>query len=191
MRDFACFGIMAGLSWNLVLQFGLGMAGAALPKKNSLPLLQLLCLFLSVLTLFMVFFSVSALINLGFFEYLLYYPLSCLTCLGLETAFSKLFPVKTEDKIFDCLSSYDGLALAALFLTRHLAETVAEGLIISFHFSLGVLVGIFILAQIRRRSLIEKVPGLLRGKPLMLISMGLLSLIFTAAAGIFYKILEF
>jgi electron transport complex protein RnfA len=191
MRDFACFGIMTGLSWNLLLQFGLGMAGAVSPKKNSLPALQLLCLFLSVLALFVVFFSLSALINLGFFEYILYYPLSCLSCLGLETVFSKVLPGKSGEKTFNCLSSYDGLALAALFLTRHLAETVAEGYIHSIYFSLGVLIGLIILAEIRRRSSIEKVPRFLRGKPLLLVSMGLLSLVFTAAAGIFYKILEF
>jgi electron transport complex protein RnfA len=191
MRYLACFGVMAGLSWNLVLQFGLGMAGAAAPKKNPLPVLQLSCLFLSAAVLFIVFFSLSALVNLGFFEYLLYYPLSCLSCLGLETALSQLFPMKGRKKIFNCLSSYDGLAVAALFLTRHLAETVAEGLLLSFHFALGVLAGIIILGEIRRRSSIEKVPCFMGGKPLLLISMGLLSLIFTAAAGIFYKILEF
>jgi electron transport complex protein RnfA len=191
MRDIACFGVMAGLSWNLVLQFGLGMAGAAAPKKNPLPVLQLLCLFLSVLALFIVFFSLSALVNLGFFEYLLYYPLSCLSCLGLETALSRLFSAKGGEKIFNCLSSYDGLALAALFLTRHLAETIVEGLLLSFHFTLGVLAGIIILGEIRRRASIEKVPALMEGKPLLLISMGLLSLIFTVTAGIFYKMLEF
>jgi electron transport complex protein RnfA len=180
---------MAGLSWNLLLQFGLGMAGGL--KKNSLPVLQLLCLFLSVLALFTVFFSLSALANLGFFEYILYYPLSCLSCLGLETVFSPLLPKKIGEKTFNCLSAYDGLAVAALFLTRHLAETLAEGLFLSFHFSLGVLIGLVILAEIRRRSSVEKVPRFLRGKPLLLISMGFLSLVFTAAAGIFYRILEF
>jgi electron transport complex protein RnfA len=86
-------------------------------------------------------------------------------------------------------SSCNGLALASLFLTLRLALTPAEALALTLGFSLGVLLSAMILREISRRSSLEAVPELLRGAPLALISMGLLSLVFSSLSAIFLRIL--
>jgi electron transport complex protein RnfA len=86
-------------------------------------------------------------------------------------------------------SSCNGLALASLFLTLRLALNPAEALALTLGFSLGVLLSAMILREISRRSSLEAVPELFRGAPLSLISMGLLSLIFSSLSTIFLRIL--
>jgi electron transport complex protein RnfA len=86
-------------------------------------------------------------------------------------------------------SSCSGLALASLFLTLRLALNLAEALALTAGFSLGVLLSAVILREINRRSFLEGVPELFRGAPLTLISMGLLSLIFSSVSAIFLRVL--
>jgi electron transport complex protein RnfA len=191
---FAVFAFSAGLSYNLVVQFGLGMGALAPPESRKIyvPFIQILSLFCSVFVLWIVFFALSSSFYLGFFEYFLYFPLSSFACFAFETAFFRVFPKTAEHgRVFNAFSAYGGIAAAALFLTRHLALSFSQALILSFHFSLGTLISILILIGIRKRACIERVPEFLRGGPVILIAMGLLSLIFTASAGIFYKIMEF
>jgi electron transport complex protein RnfA len=85
--------------------------------------------------------------------------------------------------------SCNGLALASLFLTLRLALNPAEALALTLGFSLGVLLSAMILREISRRSSLEAVPELFRGAPLSLISMGLLSLVFSSLSAIFLRIL--
>jgi electron transport complex protein RnfA len=86
-------------------------------------------------------------------------------------------------------SSCNGLAFASLFMTLRLALTPAEALAMTLGFSLGALLAALILREINRRSSLEAVPELLRGAPLTLISMGLLSLIFASASAILLRVL--
>jgi electron transport complex protein RnfA len=93
------------------------------------------------------------------------------------------------DKALFSGSSCNGLALASLFLTLRLALKAAEALALTLGFSLGVLLSAMILREISRRSSLEAVPELFRGAPLSLISMGLLSLVFSSLSAIFLRIL--
>ncbi|MDR3123314.1 MAG: hypothetical protein LBU16_06000 [Treponema sp.] len=86
-------------------------------------------------------------------------------------------------------SSCNGLALASLCMTLRLAITLAEALALTLGFSLGALLAAVILHEINRRSSLEAVPESLRGAPLTLISMGLLSLIFSSVSAIFLRVL--
>jgi electron transport complex protein RnfA len=86
-------------------------------------------------------------------------------------------------------SSCSGLALASLFLSLRLALNLAEALALTAGFSLGVLLSAVILREINRRSSLEAVPSLFRGAPLTLISMGLLSLIFSSISAILLRVL--
>jgi electron transport complex protein RnfA len=86
-------------------------------------------------------------------------------------------------------SSCNGLALASLFMTLRLALTPAEALALTLGFALGALLAALILREINRRSSLEAAPETFRGAPLTLISMGLLSLIFSSVAAIFLKVL--
>jgi electron transport complex protein RnfA len=86
-------------------------------------------------------------------------------------------------------SSCNGLALVSLFMTLRLARSPAEALALTLGFSLGALMAAVILREINRRSSLEAAPELLRGAPLTLISMGLLSLIFSSVSAILLRVL--
>jgi electron transport complex protein RnfA len=86
-------------------------------------------------------------------------------------------------------SSCNGLALVSLFMALRLALTPAEALALTLGFSLGALLAAVILREINRRSSLEAAPELFRGAPLTLISMGLLSLIFSSVSAILLRVL--
>jgi len=131
----------------------------------------------------------------GFSVYFLLFPLSALVCKGLEILIDEVFPIilpglgKTK-KVFSAFTAYDGLVPISLIITLAVANNFASAFVAALSFTVGNLVAMLILNEIRRRSTLEKVPHFLRGSPLVLISMGLLSLIFTSAAALFFKILE-
>jgi electron transport complex protein RnfA len=181
----AALAVFSSLSMNLLLRCGLGMRRAAQDGGKPLPFAQMGLLVLAVLVLWVFFSHLPA---LGFFTYPLLFPLSSLVYAGLEGLFFRLalkraFP-RPQTYLF-C----DGLTAAALFLTLHLASGFAEAAVLALGFALGLLLSLLILAEIRRRSRMEAVPRFLRGSPLTLISMGLLSLIFSSAALMFYQAL--
>jgi electron transport complex protein RnfA len=148
-------------------------------------------LFLSGFFLWMVFYYLLPSLPVAFLEYFLFFPLSALMCLGLEKGISRLFPKAVEgDGLFPAFTAYDGLVPLALIVTYNLALGFAEALVLSFFFALGNLAAVLILGEIHRRSTLEWTPRRLRGNPLMLISMGLLSLIFGIGAGICFTFLD-
>jgi electron transport complex protein RnfA len=192
--NLAFLAVFSGLSLNLMLHFALGATGAAADHPGNekiLPsVIQMGILFLSVLFLWIAFHILPSFPG-GFLEYFLFFPLSALVCMGLEKGIFRLFPKVAEgDRLFPALSAYDGLASMALVITYTLALGFAEALVLSFCFALGNLSAILILGEIRRRSALEWTPRRLRGSPLMLISMGLLSLVSGLAAGICFTILN-
>ena len=219
MIPLAALAVFSGLSLNLLLSFAIGAAGIAgdvFPKaetKRQLPLFQLVLLFIAVLFLWMFFSFMLPPHWMGFSVYFLFFPLSALVCMGLESFTERLFsrrgntdaPRGRNDasvstgaqyrryrikKVFSALTAYDGLVPASLIITFTLAGSFAGAFVLSFFFALGNLAAILILNEIRRRSNLEWVPRHLRGSPLILISMGLLALVSAFAAGICFKILK-
>jgi electron transport complex protein RnfA len=191
--NLAFLAVFAGLSFNMILHFALGIAGVAADRPGTERILpsiaQMGILFLSVFLLWVVFYILPSFPG-GFPEYFLFFPLSALMCLGLEKGIFRLFPKSAGgERLFSAFTAYDGLASLALLLTYNLALGLAEALVLSFFFALGNLTAVLILGEIRRRSVLEWTPRSLRGSPLILISTGLLSLIFSAAAGICFTLL--
>lgn len=209
MISLAGLAVFSGLSLNLFLQFAVGTEGSAadsLHRNNAariIPRAQLGILFVSVVFLWVFFSSALPAAWRGFSEYFLFFPLSALVCMGLELLcerilsriFPKMFPQKAPQltgikKVFPAVSAYDGLVPAALFITSFAAERFADAVVLAFFFTLGNLSAMLVLNEIRRRSTLEWVPRHLRGSPLVLISMGLLSLISASAAWICFRVLE-
>jgi len=60
----------------------------------------------------------------------------------------------------------------------------------AFGFTAGIFLVYLIIIEIRRRAALEAVPFFLRGKPLVLIAMGLLSLVFSAASLLFFRMIS-
>jgi electron transport complex protein RnfA len=198
MMPLAGLAIFSGLSLNLLLQFALGtkdIAGDRTDAKKEVPVIQIGFLFLSVFFLWILFNRIMPVFWRGFSVYFLYFPVSALVCIGLEFMAQKVLPkinpkAPGMKKKYSSYTAYDGLVPAALVITLLAAGTFAGAFVLSLFFAIGNLVSMLILNEIRRRSVMEWVPRYLRGSPLTLISMGLLSLIFTSAAGICFKILE-
>jgi electron transport complex protein RnfA len=178
-------GIFAGLAVNLIIHLGLGLGeiGSAQCRFRCRACLQWAVLFIAVLSLWFFFTYIAAPLSLGFLNYLLIFPLSALVCMGLEACAVRLFFKKEKPPLlFGAASAYNGLVVSALFLTIQLAASPLEAAVLSLSFAGGALLAAFILCEIKRRASVEKVPPFLRGTPLVLISAGLLSLIFSAAA---------
>ena len=209
----ASLAVFAGFSLNLFLQFALGITDlvkdnyskkekSVLPSASTnleddieIPFFQLGLLFISVLFLW-VFFSliVPSFWNL-FSMYFLFFPFSALICMGLErltkTLFKHFVIKKAEIKnVFSAQSAYNGLVPAALIITITLARHIGDVIILALFFSVGILTAIIILDGINKRSALESVPHYIRGTPLILISMGLLSLISSSAAVVLFRILK-
>ena len=149
----------------------------------------------------------------GFLESFLLLPSTLIVSTALNLAFSYFFPggkitlnpgipmmrpsfairrlIESADLSGGVFSgsSCNGLALVSLFMTLHLALTPLEALALTLGFSLGALLAAVILREINRRSSLEAVPELFRGAPLTLISMGLLSLIFSSVSAIILRVL--
>ena len=205
MIPLASLAVFSGLSVNLLLQYVIGISGAAgdgLPRgetKRRIPCFQFAVLFMSVLFLWAFFTFIMPPAWRGFAEYFLFFPLSALTCMGLEylcnMIYQKILPKKNARYgdflvLYAANTAYDGLALISLVITFSLAINFTGAVVLTLFFILGNMIAMVILNEIRRRSVLEWVPRYLRGSPLILISMGLLSLISVYIAGICFRILE-
>ena len=197
--------VFSGLSLNLLLQFALGTVAVIretdnlTEKDGEIPLIQLGILFLSVIFLWIFFRLALPIFARGFSEVFLYFPFSALVCAGFELLLDKLLPrffplsfhkFVGKKKVFSAVTAYEGLVPASLMITSMVAGSFIDTLVMALFFTLGNLMAMLIINEIRRRSTFEWIPRYLRGSPLILVTMGLLSLIFASAAGICFMILE-
>ncbi|MDR0585954.1 MAG: hypothetical protein LBG26_01810 [Treponema sp.] len=183
--------VFSALYLNLLLCFGIGIR--ELVSRERSPAFHvyypwgILFIVTPVLWLFFERLSVFA----GWFPgFLLIYPLSLFSGLGLETAMFRLFPRLGENPgVYRIGSGYNCFSLAALFLTMRLALTFGEALLLSLAFSGGAFITYLIIKEIQKRSFGEAIPHSLRGNPILLVSIGLLSLIFYASALLVLRVL--
>jgi electron transport complex protein RnfA len=197
MSILGVLGIISGLSLNLITHFGLGIQYLDFFDENhkkfdGIPLIRGGILFLSLPLLWFFFSYILVPLSLGFLEYMVLFPLSVLVCMGLEAAVNHFFPnMLLESNVFSPRSAYNGLIPAALVLSFYLVSSLVEAIVLSLGFYLGLLSAVLILRELQKRSSREAVPRRLRGVPLMLISVGLLSLIFSFIGTILIKFLGF
>ncbi|MDR2701386.1 MAG: hypothetical protein LBB72_03035 [Spirochaetaceae bacterium] len=189
----------AALSMNLLLNFGLGTR-ELLPQKRLHAITfyyPWLILFVSALILWVLFARILLFFG-GIFDLILILPLSALISAALEKFFFNLVSqdkdpaVKPEvfstDGLFAAGSSYHEMAAVSALLSLHFALSFADALLLSFVFSAGSFLAFLIIREIQKRSFTETIPHGLRGTPIVLISMGLLSLVFSAVSVLFLKI---
>jgi electron transport complex protein RnfA len=187
--------VLSGLSMNLILQFGLGLRGIALGGnvgKERL-LAGTLILFVSIMLLWLIFTFIRSFLFLGHFEYVALFPVSSLVFTSLEYLTNRFIPLNTAERetlpMGDTLSG-GALAGAALFLILNLADGFFEAAFLALGFSLSVALVFVVVGEIRRRAEMEAVPRWLKGGPLALIAMGLLSLIFSSGALMLFGVLR-
>ena len=195
MTALAMLAVFSSLAMNVILQFGLGIKGTVLNKTISRE--KLLAgsgiYFLSVTILWLFFYGIRAVIFLGFFEYILLFPASAFVFSILEHLKNR-FILKNVSKhnesiLLGGIASSAASVCAALFIMLNVAGGVLDAVVLSLGFTLGIALAVVIVAEIRRRSEMEAVPRWLRGGPLVLISMGLLSLVFTSGAIMLFDVL--
>ena len=214
---FLTLAVFSGLSMNLILRFGIGLHRIALEEdpgqsgeNSGLAFLVWPGIyFISVMFLWLFFTILQSVLFLGFLEYILIFPVSSLFFTVMEYLVRRLvlkidwrgqvvsgnFIINDYFFIGSLMtgavqSSFNGAIVgAALFITLGLAGGFAQAAMLSFGFSAGASLAVLILGEIRRRSAMEAVPRCLRGGPLVLVTMGLLSLVFTSLAMVFYAVL--
>ena len=184
--------VCAGLSFNLILQFALGIKTITETHERSypIPFFQGGVLFLGVFMLWCAFSYILAPLGLGFFEYILIFPLCAFACMGFETFFAHFLPsLVPSAKPFTPETAYNGLGALSLWLTLQLAGTPFEALVLSLCFALGAFCAMLLLHYIHKRSELETIPAYLKGRPLTLIATGLLSLLCGYVTAALFKIL--
>jgi Na+-translocating ferredoxin:NAD+ oxidoreductase RnfA subunit len=184
----------SGLSMNLILQFGLGLKGIAFDE--SIGKERLLAgsgvLFAAVMLLWLIFLFIRSVLFLGLLEYVLLFPASFLVFSVFEYLVNRFMLKKNAEEgalLFGDRSTGGALAGAALFMTLNVAGSPYEALVLSLGFSCSAALVMVVVGEIRRRAEMEAVPRRLRGGPLALIALGLLSLIFASGALMLFGVL--
>jgi len=187
--------VFSGLSMNLILQFGLALKRVAFESAvgRERLLAGMGILFTAIVALWLIFSFARSALFLGFLEYMLLFPASALAFSVLEYLTAR-FILKGDagrKEAFFLNNPLSGGALigAALFITLNVASGLLDAIVLSLGFSCGTALVFVVVGEIRRRSEMEAVPRWLRGGPLALIAMGLLSLIFSSGALMLFGVL--
>ena len=191
--------VFSGLSMNLIVQLGLGLKEVVFDKnfKNTQTpagkWAALGIIFITILVLWLIVLFVRSILPMGMLEYLLVFPAGFLVFSGLEYLAQRCTFITIRGQgIFSVLGSshtVGSLCAAAVFIMLNIAGNLIEAAVLSFGFTLGTALALSIVTEIRRRSTMEAVPRFLQDGPLVLITMGLLSLIFSSAALMFFQTL--
>ena len=206
----AMLAVFSGLSMNVILQFGFGLKGIAFDKtisKNDL-LAGSGVFFCTVMFLWLIFSFARSVLFLGFLEYVFLFPLSFLVFSVLDYLMHHIIMRRVITRRFMATETaeqnettfFSGVlaagaplggatAGAALFLTLHVASGLIEAAVLAVGFTLGIALALVVVGEIRRRAGMEAVPHWLRGGPLALIAMGLLALVFSSGAILFFQVL--
>jgi electron transport complex protein RnfA len=192
MINTALFVIFTGFSANLIIQFALGVSNIIGTEQYEWKqaLYQGFTLFFSTAITWLAFSFLIIPLGIGFLETLLLLPLSIFFASIIEKGILFLSSKWIRPVHTSVFSAYNGLVFGAAFFVLRSAESFSQVLIMAAGFSLGYILSMAIILEIYKRSSIEAVPAALRGAPLLLISLGLLSLVCSAAAVFFLQMVE-
>ena len=195
----AMLAVFSGLAMNIILQCGLDLKGVAFNKIISKEgvLASSGLFFVTVIILWLFFTFVRSFLFLGFLEYILIFPVSALFFSVfeylLQYVLSRIMDeqkIKSLSGMFTISTPAGGISVAAaLFICMNTANRFLEIVILALGFAVGIALAVVLVNEIRRRSEMEAVPRWLRGGPLVLISLGLLSLIFSSGAVMLFTVL--
>jgi len=175
--------IFSAFNMNLALQCAMGIKGAPESKNCSRKstFINLCIIFFAVIVLWLFFTIMSLALIEGLFIYILIFPVSFMAYEGIQYLSLKyLFKYEIGNDSFVCFPG--GITAAAVFVCINIAGNFLEAVMLSFGFTAGIMIVFLIIREIRRRAALEAIPQFLGGNPLILISMGLLSLVFSTAS---------
>jgi electron transport complex protein RnfA len=186
--------LFSALSANLVFQFGLCLGSLDRWEHYSLKIFAFrsAVLFCSVITVWIIVFYMILPLTPVYQGSVFILPLSILGSWVYYHALKRFFlPGGGEGEMEKHILEGKAPSFAASFLTITLASGPAEALMLALGFAGGLFFALLMVREIGRRSMLETVPAFLRGGPLLLVSMGLLSLVFSSAAALFLGALGF
>jgi Na+-translocating ferredoxin:NAD+ oxidoreductase RnfA subunit len=175
--------IISMFTMNLTLQCALGIKGNAESKNSGIVvnLIKTGIIFLSIIIIWFVFTRVIFAISSSIFIYILLVPVSFIVYELLEyVVFSYVFKNRNEEESF--INFPGGITAVAVFVGINIADSFLQTLVLSFGFTGGIFLVSVIVREIRKRASLEKVPRFMRGKPLVLVTMALMSLVFTVSS---------
>jgi electron transport complex protein RnfA len=191
MNGYVIFALGALLFLNIAIQFALTLnifgekdsvepQTAVTPINGASLLAQCLLCALCAFVLYMVFNYCFAPLSMHYLQYFLLFPLAVL----LSRFFEKLFfnkKLSSAPKALPLSASdaYGGMIVIQTMLTLLLSNSVYQAFVLSLFFPLGVFLVTMLLSAIQFRARSEKTPKIVRGLPLILISAGLLGIIFS------------
>ena len=183
--------IFSGFTMNIVLQCALGIKGVAESKipVNRLTLIKSSLIFFSIIILWFLFSRVISSFISGIFIYVLLFPVSAIVYDSLEH-FVFTFLLKKDIQDESIINFPGGITSAAVFISINIAGSFLETVVLAFGFTSGIFLVNLIIREIRKRAALEAVPVFMRGKPLVLAAMGLLSLIFTTASLLIFRMID-
>jgi len=175
--------IFSAFTMNLMLQCALGLKGTAETGNNRglTTLIKLGLIFFSVILLWVFLSKIFFNIFSGLHIYVLLFPVSYIVYEGLEFLFFR-YIIKKDRKEDGYVNFPGGITAVAVFICLNIANSFFQVAVLAFGFTSGIFVVLMIIKEIRRRAALEAVPRFLRGNPLILITMGLLSLVFSVGS---------
>ena len=182
--------IFSMLNMNLVLQCAMGIKGAEESKNcgRKSTIIRLGIIFITVIFLWLFFSKIIFSIFSGFFIYILIFPVSFIVYEGIQFLTIK-YIIKKEIEEESFINFAGGITAVSVFICVNISSSFLQTVILSFGFTSGILVVFLIIREIRRRAALEAIPNFLRGNPLILLSIGLLSIVFTAASVLFLRVM--
>jgi electron transport complex protein RnfA len=183
--------IYSGFTINLILQCALGIKGVVESKGavNISTLVKAGLIFFSIIFIWFFFSRILNSFFSGILIYILLFPFSVIVYDTLEYLIFN-YLIKKDAQNDSIISFPGGITAVSVFICINLARGFLETVILSFGFISGIFLVNLIIREIRRRAALEAVPLFLRGKPLVLIAMGLLSLVFTTVSLLLFRMIN-
>jgi len=183
--------IYSGFTINLVLQCALGIKGIADSGTpfNTSSFAKLSLIFCVTIIIWFLFSQLLYPVIAGIFVFVLIFPLSIILYDSGEYLIFKYIFKKEPDS--DSIVSFPGgLTAAAAFICVNIANNFLEVFLMAFGFVSSLFFINMIIREIRARAALESVPVFLRGKPLVLVTMGLLSLVLSTASILIFRMID-
>ncbi|MCL2721480.1 MAG: hypothetical protein FWD47_09095 [Treponema sp.] len=176
---------------NIVLQCALGIKGVV-ESKSSIGIATYIkagIIFFVIILLWFLFSKIILSLASGIFIYIILFPVSTIVYDVFEYLIFSLL-VKKDVKSENIINFPGGITAVAVFICINVTNSILDTIVLSFGFVSGIFLVNSIIREIRRRAALEAVPVFLRGKPLVLVSMGLLSLVFTTASLLLFRMIS-
>ncbi|MCL2277590.1 MAG: hypothetical protein FWC21_06795 [Treponema sp.] len=183
--------IYSAFTVNLVLQCGIGLRGIAESKGEFFisSFIKLGLIFISIIFLWFLFSKALSAIIQGLLLYVLLFPVSAILYDGLEfIIFRYIFKRDAKDE--SLINFPGGITAVSVFICVNAANSFLETAILSFGFISGIFLVNIITREVRKRAALEAVPVFLQGKPLILITMGILSMVFSTASILLFRMIN-